>query len=151
MKARLALYEELEESVKAEAPRRVMSAIKGVDDVIEVTSRVNHVLTEGAIAETADDLHRLEFTGDLGVMEQLEVYTRAEIPERWRDFFDGVVRDDAAAGRAVVAETAKSRALLPNWRLDHDQLWENRHRRRIPISDDALRARIAQHVALGWY
>ena len=150
-RARLALYEELDEPVKAQAPQRVVAEIEGVDDVVEAISRVNRVLTDGAIAETADELHRVEFTGDLGVMEQMEVYTRAQIPDQWRPTYDDEVRRTTEAGRAVVAERAQRRALLPDWRLDHTVLWETRHRRRIPISDEALRARITQHESLGWF
>ncbi|MBM3672990.1 MAG: hypothetical protein FJW86_12535 [Actinobacteria bacterium] len=149
-RARLEVYEELEETVKAEAPRQVMAAVEGVTDVVDATSRVNRVLAAGAIAETADELHRVEFVGDLAVMEQLEVYRRAEIPDRWRSLYDAEIARTEQDGREVAAEVAAKRALVPDWKLDHDELWETRHRRRIPISDDALRARIEQHRALEW-
>ena len=150
-RTRAACYDELDEPVRARAPKAVMAAIDGITDPIELVNAANRARTRELNVEVIDELVRT-IEADFTPLETLEVWQRAEIPDRWRSQYDGFTHDLVEDYRHLWAETRlpAARQWDPNWTLDYRQVWEPRHRRRIPLPDDLLRRRLEQHHQHGW-
>jgi hypothetical protein len=150
-RARAAFYDEIDEPFRARASREVLAAVEGLSDPVEVVNVAASVRAAAQNAEVVDELVR-SFESDLDALELLEVYTSPDIPQRWQADYAQAAADTVAGLARVWREERlpAARQWDPAWTLRYETLWETRHRRRIPFSDEMLGRRIAEHRTTGW-
>lgn len=143
--AKATLFAETDEAVRAQEPAEVLARLDAVTDVPGLTALANAAAQRAATATTIDSF-MAAFGTSFTVLENIEVWQTAQVPDRWRAEVDGWVADairDARAGWQEV-ETA-ARAWEPMWTFDEDTLRERRHRRMLPYPEKVLDRRLAQH------
>ncbi len=144
--ARLKYYEEIKETIRANGPRMILAELDSIEDVTQLTTRVNELHNKNSVEISVDELLD-EFYSDFTALENIEVYEKAEVPARWEAEFCAAAKEMREAEKKDWRESVapNARNWDPNWKINYDKLWEERHRRRIPIPDESLKRRIAEH------
>ena len=144
--ARKKHYEELKEYIRLHAPERILDKVDSVETDLELVKMVNDIESEVSI-EIIVDLFTQEIYNDLMMLEEIEVYQSAEVPDEWKNEINHQIPQE------MIEEGVKdwkesfvpnARNWDPNWQYNASLIWEERHRRVIPIPDEILEKRIKQ-------
>ncbi len=140
------VYNDCREFIRAKAPANILEKIDDMASDMEIVEMVNRVHQENSIEITVDQLVSF-FYSDFTAMENIEVYQQAGIPEEWRKDCDQYARDTMERGKKLWLETElpNARNWQPGWTMDYKLLYEERHRRLIPVNDAELEKKIALH------
>lgn len=144
--ARKKFYEELKEEIKLHAPLRILDAVDSVKTDLELIKMVNDIESEVNI-EIIVDLFTQEIYNDLMMLEEIEVYQSAEVPDEWKKEINHerpqeMINDGIKDWNESFVPNARN--WDPNWQYNASLIWEERHRRIIPIPDEILKKRIIQ-------
>ncbi|NLH50471.1 MAG: hypothetical protein GX444_17990 [Myxococcales bacterium] len=143
------LYLSIKEPVRAKPFQEILAALdaKEFTDVNELNSMASDIQTRWNIPISMDELLRNTFWPGWTVLENLEVWAAAEVPAAWRAERDGWIAEQNLEGKKLWRENtlAEARKFDPNYCPNWDLLWEERHRRLIPVADEHLRRRIAEY------
>ncbi|MFL6156449.1 MAG: hypothetical protein ACJ72D_10175 [Marmoricola sp.] len=144
-RARAALFARTAEDVHARGPAEVLAGLDQVADSAGLVALGSGAAQREAQAVTVDELTRL-WTSALTDLENIEVWRTARVPDRWRSELDGHVAEATASARDAWRRTTQAAAQhSPGWRLDDDTARAPRHRRLVPVPDEAFEARLAEH------
>ena len=149
--ARAELYDRLEEPVRAAVSRRVLSAVEGIEDPVELANAASRARTEAQQTVLVDELVR-SFEADVLILERLAVLREAEVPAGWRSELDQEAADLLSSTAAVWAEARypEARRWDPQWTFRPELVSEPRHRRRLPFADPYLERLLEEHRRTGW-
>jgi hypothetical protein len=144
--ARKNLYQELGEEIRSHAPLRILEIVDSVKTEAELLNTVTEIEGEVNIEITLD-LFTQEISYDLLMLEEIEVYQNAEVPDEWKkeinqDYPQELIDQGRKNWLEVVVPNAQR--WDPHWKFNLDLIWEERHRRLIPIGDEVLKKRIRQ-------
>ncbi len=144
--ARKKLYQELKEEIRLHAPLRILDVIETLKTDLELTNTVSEI--EGEVSnEISLDLFTEEIYYDLLSLEEIEVFQSAEVPDEWKQ----EINQDYPQELITMGHEDWNESVIPNahkwdpeWQYNFDLIWEERHRRLIPIPDEVLKKRIEQ-------
>ncbi len=143
--ARLAHWNELKEPIRARAPQRILATIDQAETAMDVPNMVSDIETQVSVEIGIDGFVDNFYGLDLNfkVLEDMEVSLTAEVPRRWRsDQRESYERDRQRMYEGFMRDREDASKWQPNWRMDFNLLWEDRHRRKIPVPDEQLQKRI---------
>jgi hypothetical protein len=147
--AYLAYYESVDETVRAQPHREILARLDSAPpaDVQDLNSMVSEVLTGWNLRISEDEHLRDEFWGDWKILEDVECYEQAVVPERWYGERAESRNRELARGAQHWREHTlpNARNFFPEYQPDWDKLWEPRHRRLLPLADDVVAERIEGH------
>lgn len=140
------VYENCKEFIRAEASAAILEKIDGMQTDMEIVEMVNQVHQQNNIDITVDQLVDF-FYSDFIAMENIEVYQQAIIPEAWRKECNDHAQEAMDSGKKIWQENQlpNARNWKPGWTLDYKLLYEDRHRRLIPVNDVEMEKKIALH------
>ena len=144
--ARKKHLKELKEYVKLKAPLRILEIIDSMESDMELVETVSKIEADVSI-EISIDLMTDYFYNDFLSLEEIEVYKSAEVPEKWQNEINHEYPQEMISlGRESWTNDVMPSAHNwdPQWEFDFDLIWEERHRRLIPVSDEVVRKRIEQ-------
>jgi len=144
--ARLALYEELNEPIKAKYARLMIEASAKALSVSDLTETMTNLGAKQGLEESVDGFAgNLYF--DFTFLENMEENTTIEIGEPWKSECESAAKEDIDMHRRLFNENTLPRAREwdPDWKMNYDLVWEERHRRKIPAPDAVVRRRIDEH------
>lgn len=146
--ARLKHYREINEPIRAKEPERILEVIDSFTQVMDMITATNEIRQKVSLEVSVDGFVD-QFYADFLVLENLEVERKADVPSSWKGEIEENIRETIADGRELYNETTlpRAREWQADWKLDHEQVWEDRHRRVIPVKDETIRRRIAEHKA----
>ncbi|MCB1309934.1 MAG: hypothetical protein KDK30_17220 [Leptospiraceae bacterium] len=144
--ARKRHFEELKEVVRARGPAQILSEIDGFDKIEDLTARLNEINHENSKAISVDLLTD-HFAADFTALENLQEAEEADVPSEWKSELKEYIQAEIEEGRRMWREIDLPNAHNwdPNWRMDYDLVWAERHRRKIPVPDEVIQRRIAEH------
>ncbi len=145
--ARLKHFNELQETVRAKAPQQILAIIDSIQDVMDLTQKVSEIETKIS-REISIDLFVDEFFSDFRSLENIEIYANSNMPEgEWKQEAEKRMNEEIARfkERWETMILPENRKWQPDWDLNYDVIWEHRHRRKIPLSDEVIKKRIAEH------
>ena len=139
-------WEQLNEPIKARGCADVLAVIDSFTDVMNMITATNNIRQKNSLEQSVDGFVD-GFYSDFTALENIEVYEKSEVPSRWIDERKKSINEIVEKGRELFREVTLPRAQEwdPRWKWDHDLIWEDRHRRVIPVSDDTIKRRIIQH------
>ena len=139
-------YEECSEFVRAKAPAAILEKAEKMKTDMEIVEMVNRVHQQNNIEITVDQLVSF-FYSDFIAMENIEVYRQAIIPDEWRNDSNKYAQESMDSGKKLWQETQlpAARDWEPGWTLNYSLLFEDRHRRLIPVNDMEMEQKIAFH------
>lgn len=144
--ARKNFYQDLKEEIRSHAPLRILEIVDSVKTEAELVNTVTEIEGEVNIEITLD-LFTQEISHDLMMLEEIEVYQNAEVPDEWKkEINQDYPQELIDQGRKDWVEMVVPNAQRwdPNWKFNLDLIWEERHRRLIPIGDEVLKKRVEQ-------
>lgn len=145
-RARAALFARTKEDVRAQEPAEVLAGLDAVTDAAALASLGSGAAQRNVQAVTADEHHRI-WTLSLLALENVETWRTARVPDRWRVELDGWAEDALVGERQVWQEAvAAGNQQQPGWRFDEAVARAPRHRRLVPLPDDVLDVRLAEHA-----
>ncbi|CDG65328.1 MAG: hypothetical protein PWQ15_962 [Methanobacterium sp.] len=144
--ARKKFYQDLNEQTKLHAPVKILEVVDSVKSEAELVNTVNEIESEVNIEIILDHFTQA-IIDDLMMLEEIEVYQTREVPEEWRkeinhDYPHELI-DQERKDRVEHVEP-NARHWDPQGKFNPDLIWEERHRRLIPIQDEVLKRRIEQ-------
>ena len=146
--ARAAVYAETAETVRAQGPAEVLAGVESAVDAPALASLLAAIEQRTGIAVTIDELTRLWATS-LTMLENVEVWRTAQVPDRWRSELAGYVSEALAAEREVWAQVeTEGRQHQAGWSFDPAVAQAERHRRLVPVADAVFERRLAEHASL---
>jgi len=147
--AESAFYAELEEPVRAAPHLEILQKLDSMtfDNAQDLNSMVTETLTRWNMEISKDEMLLPDFWGDWKIMEDIECDEQAIVPERWHQERRESVANELARGAEHYAQVTipEARKFFPDYVPRHEQLWETRHRRKIPLADDIVAQRIENH------
>lgn len=146
--ARAALYARTAEDVRAQAPAEVLAGLAGVGDAAALVALTGGAEQRMSQAASVDEFTRL-WSSSLTTLENVEVWRRARVPDKWRAELDTYAVEALQSERDGWAQiVVAAQQHQPGWRMSDDTARAVRHRRRVPMPDAAFEARLAEHRAL---
>lgn len=144
--AELEHYTELKEAVRAKAPEETLQVIDKAQTALDVANIASDVETKWS-KEIAVDLFTDAFYDSyLSHLEHIEVLQKAVVPDQWKKEQEQSLADEIQSFKESLASDRENNgAWQSGWRLNTDSLWEDRHRRKVPLPDDSLKRRISEY------
>jgi hypothetical protein len=141
--ARLAHYTALKEDIRALGPTWILEKIDSATDANDVVTISMEMDQKASIAITIDGFMDAVWTDLIPSLETLEVMEKAVIPSRYESDRQSQLAEIKAGIKSTIADLHnQARDWEPGWRLNLDLLWEFRHRKKIPLTDEVLQKRI---------
>lgn len=147
-----ATYTAMEEPVRARAAEQLLRLFPSSDPdgssvtAADVVARAGAVRDENRRQVTADELHRC-FESDIELLDQLEVWERADVPPSWRPDLDRWAAEGYQRGRELWTQTVLPEAQhhTPGWSFEEATVRQSRFRRRVPVDDSVFERRLEQY------
>lgn len=143
--ARKKHFEEIKEFIRLKAPVRILEIIDSVKTDTELIQKSNEIESEVSI-EISVDLFTDMFYSDFDMLENIEVWHTAEVPDEWKQdlaiWIENALREGKESWEKEVLPNAQNWS--PGWTFNFDLIFEERHRRKIPVSDKIVKKRIEQ-------
>jgi hypothetical protein len=141
---RLKHYKEIEEKIRALGPERIMAKADNFSNSADLITMVNEEENKNSIEIAMD--HISPFDGDWFLLERLEIYERAEVPEKWKSKMAESAEDIRKSLRNnFTTTTSDMQKWQAGWKLNLELINETRHRRQIPFPDSEVKMRVDQY------
>ncbi|MDO8870772.1 MAG: hypothetical protein Q7V10_08505 [Methanobacteriaceae archaeon] len=144
--ARKNLLIELKEEIRLHAPSRILDIVDSLKTDVELINTVSEI--EGDVnVEVTLDLFTDQIRYDLMILEEIEVYQSAEVPDEWKNEINQENPQELIKQGNKQWEDAmlpQAQKWDPPWQYQSDLIWEERHRRLIPIPHEVLEKKIKQ-------
>jgi hypothetical protein len=142
-------YLETKEFIRAKASTQILAMLDDAKDLSDVITRSNEIRNKNN-TEISIDGFATEFYSAFTMLENIEVWERAEVPSRWKSEIKENIQDSVQSYREIFRDITLTSARLydPGFRLDADLAREERYRRLIPVKDQAFERRLAQFKAI---
>lgn len=143
--ARKKHFEEIKEYIRLKAPSRILEILDSIQTETELIQKSNEIESEVSI-EISVDLFTDIFYSDFPMLENIEVWQTAEVPEEWKRDLNNYITEALVQGRETWEKEIipNARNWKPDWTFDFDLISEERHRRLIPVSNETTEKRIGQ-------
>lgn len=143
--ARKKHFEEIKEFIRLKAPVRILEITDSIQNETELIQKSNEIESEVSI-EISVDLFTDIFYSDFPMLENIEVWQTAEVPEEWKQDLNNYIKEAFVQGRETWEKEIipNARNWKPDWTFDFNLISEERHRRLIPVSDETTEKRIEQ-------
>lgn len=136
-------YISIAETVRALGPKRIIDRADQYSSVMDLITMVGEEENKNMIEISMDDIGILTYCWSL--LEEIEVYETAEVPSSYKSTRKGFANERRKSIREYYERTTQDlRAWQPDWKFNPALVWEERHRRNIPYSDEELKMRIDQ-------
>lgn len=147
-RARLKHYTDTEQVIRAAGEEATIELASKPQDVMDLMTKIGEIENRTSINLIVDSAVD-NFYDNFRELETIEVAQKADVPDEWKEKLLARAEEIVAKETEDFAEiTRRVREYKPNWEMDYDLIWETRHRRRIPMDDDVVKRRIAEHKRL---
>ncbi len=142
--ARKANFLEMKEEVRARAPAEILEKIDSAQNETEAITIVSEIEQKSMPEISVDEFAEI-FYDNLKLMEDIECYRKAKVPDKWKDDRKaGRKRDKKALIESFDRCEETARQWKDGWTFEYAMLSEERHRRKIPLPEKVLEKRIEQ-------
>ncbi|HWR33096.1 MAG TPA: hypothetical protein VN451_06205 [Chitinophagaceae bacterium] len=137
---RLRHYNEIKEPIRAEGCKRIIEKAKEIDNVSALITMINEEENKTNLAITADTISPFN---DCGYLERMQIWETADVPEKYKSRYRQYAEEEKMNLRNAYAETEKNlNNWQPGWKFDFTRIYEERHRRVLPFSDEVINEQI---------
>ncbi len=142
--ARKKAYEAMKEPLRARGPAEILEKIDAARTDMEVVRITSEIEQKNSNEISIDGFTDVFYYGFL-YLEHIEVYETAQVPGKWKSQREGY-RAEYVKSLKELYDTVErdARNWRPDWNFRYETVLEERHRRRIPVPDEALKRRIEQ-------
>jgi hypothetical protein len=137
-------YLEIKEIIRAKGPERILARVDEYTEVFNMITMIGEEENKNMLEISMDDVSLLRDAWFL--LDQIEIYETAEVPSTYkskRQQRANEIKADLVQRNKDF--TAEMRNWQPDWAFNPDLVWEERHRRLFPYSDEHMREKINQY------
>lgn len=143
-----AFFNEMKEVVRVLAGDRILQKAMSYKNVMDLISMVTEEENKGMIEVSMDESNR-QFHYDWFLLDNIEIYENAEVPDSYKKEF----MDYAQEVRASIQENVKSieennSHWQEGWKLNPDVVVEHRHRRLLPYKDEHVMEQLKKYKSI---
>jgi hypothetical protein len=136
-------YAEIQENIRALGPQRIIARAGNYTNVNDLMTMIGEEENKNMIEISMD--HISPFESNWFLLERLEVYERAEVPDKWKNDMKYSADDIRKSLRESLNFTTNDmQKWQEGWKMNIELAWETRHRRKLPFPDTELKMRIEQ-------
>ena len=141
--ARLAHYTALQENIRSLGPTWILEKIDTAADANDVVTISMEMDQKASIAISIDGFIDAVYGDLIPLLENLEVMEKAEIPAQYEQDRQSQVEGIKTDIKSTITDLHnQAKDWDATWQLNLDLVWEFRHRKKIPLSDEMLQKRI---------
>lgn len=140
-------YTTLKENLRALGPKRIIDRAPSYENVFDLMTMIGEEENKSMIEIAMDDVSF--FTDNWFMLDRIEMYEQADIPSSYKSEY----RSRADKYKTDLRQryndvTEERRKWDPNWKFNFNLIFEERHRRLIPYSDEHINEKIAQFKSI---
>jgi hypothetical protein len=137
-------YESMQETVRAQTPRRIIEKAPQYEKVLDLIEMVNNEEARGMNEINADSVSPFD---NWVLLEHHEVYSTAEVPSAYKSKYQNYAQEDITESKVRLKDAEDNLNLyVPGWKFNKELPKEFRHRRKFPVSDSAFDERLKQFI-----
>ena len=141
-------YEKHQEFIRKLAPERIFAKADNYDNVMDLISMVTEETNKNSIEISMDEAHR-QLLYDWKLLDNIEVYENAEVPEKYKkEMLETAQESREAIIRNVTDIEKNNESWQAGWRLTPDLITEHRHQRLFPYNDNDLQEQLAKYKSI---
>jgi len=142
--ARKKNFDQMKETVRARGPAEILEKIGSASDINEVIRISNDIMQKNMVEISIDGFTDV-FYSNIKLLEDIEILGSAVIPKKWKSLQeDGKNKKISALKERYDDNEKTAHQWKEGWAFNYDSIWEERHRRRIPLSDEIVKSRIEE-------
>lgn len=139
------IFNELKETVRAKGNTDAAEKCASITNTMELVRTSSVIFLENAKEIGSDTGTVTFFKGSLFILERIDVYENAKVPDNYKNDMQRMAKEEAAdLKKSLLSSLENYRKTHPAFNFDWDGLWEHRHRKLIAIPDEMLTKRINQ-------
>ena len=143
-----AFFDKHEEVVRVKAADRILEKAESCESAMDLVTLVTEVTNEVSILISMDESDR-EFHHRWGLMDEIEIYENAEVPDGYKkEFQETVAGIKESIVTAVTDLEANNASWQSDWKHKPDVVMEHRHRRLLPYSDEHIREQLSKYKSI---
>jgi hypothetical protein len=144
--ARKKHFEELKEFVRAAGPAENLEKIGAAQTDMDLVNIASDIETKHSRLIAIDLFTDAFYPSYWRLLEHIEMEETAEIPDEWKAEAAENKREwIQRLNESIRDDEDNNKAWEPTWKFDPQQVWEDRHRRKIPVPDEAVTKRISEY------
>jgi hypothetical protein len=143
-----AFFEKHQEDVRVLAARRILNQIDQCSNSTELITLVTEEMNKNSLEISMDETHR-QFQEDWFLMDEIEVYENAVVPDHYKSEFQTAANDIKSGIIKNNEETEReAHKFKPDFIMKPELNLEHRHRRLIPYSEEHLQEQLTKYKSL---
>jgi len=143
--ARLNHYTDLEETIRATAPRRILDSVDSAADVNAIAQISSEIEQEVSNEISADGFYDVVGSDLIPLLEELDITKNARIPSQYEPERQRTIADLENSIRERILDTKEqANQWKAGWNFDLSIIWETRHRKKIALDDSQLEKRLTE-------
>ncbi len=143
-----AFYNEIQETVRINASKRILAMIDRYDNVMDLITMVNEELNKNNIEISMDEANR-QFHADWEWIDNIEVYENAVVPdEHKQDMINTANWYKKTIVDSVINLEEQNSHWQTGWKLNPDVILEYRHQRLLPYKDEHITEQLKKYKSI---
>ena len=136
-------FTKLKEDIRALGPKRIVARCESVTTAQDAITINLEETNKNSIEISMDEAVR-EFN-DWTLLETIEIYSKAQVPDRWKADHAATVEDSKNRLKETFDNLEKNNnPWEERWKINFELIWEERHRRLLPFSDEIVQKRLEE-------
>jgi hypothetical protein len=132
-------YVKHEEVVRAMEPKEILQRADEFSTVLDLVQMVNDVSSRVSVQISMDESHSAEFLGNLFLLDEYRVYSRAQVPEKYAHIPIRYASEIAASLKESIQKIEENNSHWQSgWKVNPDVCFEARHMRKSPLDKEKL-------------
>jgi hypothetical protein len=133
---RLKYYSEMYDTIRANGCRHIIDKAATISNVVDLMTMVSEEENKTNLELTADTIHPFD---DSGYIERIRVWEEANVPEQYKSRYQQYADEEKQKLMEAYAAVEKNlNDWQPGWKFNFNRILEERHRRKLPFSDEVL-------------
>ncbi|HYG49719.1 MAG TPA: hypothetical protein VD905_02400 [Flavobacteriales bacterium] len=140
-------YRDIKETIRAKGPERILARADQYNEVFNLMTMIGEEENKNMIEISMDDVSLLRNAWFL--IDQIEIYETAEVPSNYKMQRQQYANElKANLKESYDNHTSEMRKWQPDWTFNPELVWEERHRRLFPYSDEHIHEKINQYKSI---
>lgn len=140
-------YVSIQENVRALGPQRIVARCPEYNEVFNLMTMIGEEENKNMIEISMDSI--AIFIDNWDQLDRIEIYENADVPSQYKK--ERLQRANEIKEKIrewYARDTEEMRKWQPDWTFNPELIWEERHRRLIPFSDEHIKEKMTQLKAI---
>ena len=132
-------YESIQEPVRKKGADQILAELDHHSDITDMSTKINELTNKNSVEISSDSESGKTLLECWKQLDEIDVYSSAEVPDEYRNYMERVVSDNKMAIRKTIENSEETmKEWVNGWRLKPEIALEYRYRHLIPFSDDEV-------------